>query len=313
MKKNNITAGHIAAIFTIIIWGTTFVSTKTLLKEFTPIEILFIRFIIGLIALTIASPKWMSIKNRKHEFMIASAGLCGITLYYLLENVALTYSQASNVGVVLSVAPMFTAVLAHFFLEGEKLKLNFFLGFIVAILGICLISYDGNTTLKLNPLGDILAILAAFVWAIYSILVRKISTFGYSTIQITKRTFIYGIIFMLPSMFFFGLDLKPEQLINPTNLFNFLFLGLGASALCFVTWNYAVKLLGAVKTSVYIYAVPVLTIISAVLLLQEKVTGMAAVGTILTLAGLILSESKMQWKRSQIDKADLEEMAAGEE
>lgn len=313
MKKNDNTAGHVAAIFTIIIWGTTFVSTKILLREFTPIEILFIRFIIGLVALTIASPKWMRIKNKEHELMIACAGLCGIALYYLLENVALTYSLASNVSVVLSVAPMFTAILAHFLLKNEKLKFNFFLGFVVAILGICLISYDGNTTLKLNPLGDILAILAALVWAIYSILVRKISAFGYSTLQITKRTFIYGILFMLPSMFFFGFDIKPAQLINPTNLFNFLFLGIGASALCFVTWNFALKLLGAVKTSVYIYAVPVLTIISAVLLLKEKIAGMAAIGTLLTLVGLVLSESKRKWKKNRDNKDDLTRVAAGEE
>lgn len=297
MEKNKQAIGHITAILTIILWGTTFISTKILLKDFSPVEILVIRFIIGLVALMIASPSKMKITNKRHEIMFACAGLCGITLYYLLENIALTYSLACNIGVVLSVAPMFTAIMAHFFLEGEKLKLNFFLGFLVAILGICLISFDGQNTLKLNPLGDILAILAAFVWGIYSILTRKISAYGYNIIQVTRRTFTYGLIFMVPTLIFFGFDIKLEQIVEPVNLFNILFLGLGASALCFVTWNFAVKILGAVKTSVYIYGAPVVTVITSILVLQERITPMAAAGAILTLVGLVVSESKIHIRR----------------
>lgn len=293
MEKKKLAVGHITAILTIILWGTTFISTKILLKDFNPVEILFIRFIMGLIALILVAPSRMRIKDKRHEFMFAFAGLCGITMYYLLENIALTYSLACNIGVVLSVAPMFTAILAHFFLEGEKLRFNFFLGFIVAILGIILISFDGHTTLKLNPLGDILAILAALVWGVYSILTKKISSYGYNTIHVTRRTFTYGILFMLPTLTFFGFDITMGQLTKPVNLFNFLFLGLGASATCFVTWNYAVKILGAVKTSVYIYLAPVVTIITSLLVLKERITPMGALGTVLTFAGLILSESKI--------------------
>ena len=69
-------------------------------------------------------------------------------------------------------------------------------------------------------------------------------------------------------------------------------MGLGASALCFVTWNYAVTILEAVKTSVYIYMVPVITVLTSVIVLHEQITFMAGVGTILTMAGLFISESK---------------------
>ena len=71
-----------------------------------------------------------------------------------------------------------------------------------------------------------------------------------------------------------------------------LFLGLAASAICFVTWNFAVKLLGPVKTSVYIYVVPVVTVISSVLVLHEKINLISALGIILALVGLVVSESK---------------------
>ena len=243
------TIGHITAQITIVIWGTTFISTKILLKDFTPIEILFFRFFLGLLVLTAVYPKRLRIKDKKQERTFAAAGLCGICLYYLLENIALTYTMASNVGVIISVAPFFTAVLSHVILKAEeKLKAGFFVGFIAAMTGICLISFSGGT-LQLNPIGDVLAIAAAFVWAVYSLLTRKISGYGYNIIQTTRRIFTYGIFFMLPFLFVFDFSLDVQRFAEPEYALNLIYLGLGASALCFVTWNYAVKMLGAVKTS----------------------------------------------------------------
>lgn len=238
----------------------------------------------------------MKIKIKKQELYFAAAGLCGVTLYFLLENIALTYTLASNVGVIISISPFFTAIFAHLFLNGEKLKLNFLIGFAAAIMGICLISFNGNNNLKLNPLGDILAVLAAVIWAAYSVLTKKISEFHYNTIQTTRRIFAYGLIFMIPALLIFGFNPNMALLIQPVNLFNILFLGLGASALCFVTWNYTVEILGAVKTSVYIYIVPVITVITSFIVLQEKITGTIVFGTILTIAGLFISENKITIK-----------------
>lgn len=281
-------AGHLAALFTILIWGTTFISTKILLEDFGPVEILFLRFAIGYGALFLACPHRMKGEGRRQELTFAMAGLCGICLYYLLENIALTYTMASNVGVILSAAPFFTAILSRLFLQSEeKLRANFFTGFVVAMAGIVLISFNGSR-LELNPLGDILAVLAAFVWACYSILTRKISGYGYPVILTTRRIFFYGILFLVPTAFFF--DFHLTRLADTANLFNILYLGLGASALCFVTWNFAVGALGAVKTSVYIYMVPVITVVTSVLVLKEPVTWISAAGTLLTVAGLFLSE-----------------------
>ena len=113
------TTGHMMALITIVIWGTTFISTKILLADFTPIEILFFRFLLGLFVLIVISPKRLKIKDKKQELTFAAAGLCGICLYYLLENIALTYTMASNVGVIISVAPFFTVVLCKVFIRAE--------------------------------------------------------------------------------------------------------------------------------------------------------------------------------------------------
>lgn len=292
MKSQN-KVGHLCALFTIIIWGTTFISTKILLVDFSPIEILFFRFVMGLLALLVIYPHRLKGTTKKQEITFVAAGFCGICLYYLLENIALTYTMASNVGVIISVAPFFTAIMSHLFLkEDGKLSANFFIGFVVAMIGIFLISFNGSK-LELNPIGDLLSLLAAFVWACYSILTKKISGYGYNTVLTTRRVFAYGILFMIPALFVFDFRLDLLRFAKPTYLFNIIFLGLGASAMCFVSWNLAVKILGAVKTSVYIYMVPVITVITSVLVLHEAITLLSVIGTFLTLAGLFLSESKL--------------------
>lgn len=295
--KNETTRGHLAAMLTIAIWGTTFISTKVLLTDFQPVEILFFRFVLGFLALLIVYPRLLKGTTFRQEVTFAAAGLCGVCLYYLLENIALTYTMASNVGVIISVAPFFTAILSHLFLKGEeKLRANFLIGFLIAMAGIALISFNGSS-LHLNLTGDLLALLAALVWACYSILTRKISSYGYHTILTTRRVFFYGLLFMIPTLFLFDFNWDPARLAEPVNLLNLLFLGLGASALCFVTWNFAVKLLGAVKTSIYIYMVPVITVAASVLLLHEPFTWMTGAGTVLTLSGLLLSEAQSLRKR----------------
>ncbi|MFR5874870.1 MAG: DMT family transporter [Eubacterium sp.] len=295
--NNKTIKGHFTAFITIMIWGTTFISTKILLVDFTPTEILFFRFLLGLAVLIIIYPKRLKIKNIRQELTFAAAGLCGICLYYLLENIALSYTLASNVGVIISIAPFFTAILSRFFIKNEeKLKVSFFIGFLVAVSGICLISMSG-AKLKLNPVGDILAVAASLVWSIYSLLTRKIGDYGYNTIQTTRRIFIYGIIFMLPVLFVFDFSFDIQKLVKPEYVLNLIYLGVAASAVCFVTWNYAVKILGAVKTSAYIYIVPVITVVTSAVVLKEKITVSAAIGTGLTIAGLFISQYKFAFKK----------------
>ncbi len=284
------TVGHLVALVTILIWGTTFISTKVLLTSFSPVEILLFRFVMAYAALWLFCPHWLKNVTLNQELVFMGAGLTGICLYYLLENIALTLTMASNVGVLITMSPFFTAILTHLFLKDqEPLRVNFFVGFVLAIGGIALISFNG-VKFELNPAGDILALTAAFVWACYAVLTRKMADFGFGTIACTRRTFFWGIVFMLPTPWIFEFRLGLEPLCDPINIINLLFLGLGASALCFATWNYAVKVLGTVKTSIYIYLIPVVTIITAIAFLGEPVTWMSVTGCAMTIAGLVISE-----------------------
>lgn len=286
MEKN--LQGHLAAIVTVIIWASTFISTKVLLGAFLPIEILFVRFLLGLVVLLVVSPKLLPFSNWKEESYFALAGLFGVFLYYYLENVALTYTLAMNVGIIGSISPFVTALLSRFVLKEGKIYPLFVLGFVCSIIGICFISLTG--TLNVNPIGDGLAFFATFFWAGYSLFVKKIGQFGYSTIAVTQRIFIYGLIFMAP-VFFYSIDgFDMARFLDLKNFANLLFLGIGASALCFVTWNFSVRQLGAVRAAIYIYSIPMLTTLASVVLLGEQLTVKTCIGIVLTLFGLFLSE-----------------------
>lgn len=297
--KNTELRGHLNALITIIIWGTTYISTKVLLRSFSPIEILFTRFVIGYLTLWILYPRRLKLSSRRQEWLFIGAGISGITLYYLLENIALTMTTATNVGIIITLAPFFTGLLSCVFLKTEKPSARFYIGFVAAMIGVALISLGDTEALSLNPFGDLLALLAAVMWAVYSILIRKISDLGAHTIQTTRRIFFYGLLFMIPMLFFMDFHLELSQFASAVNLGNMLFLGFGASALCFVSWNFAVKQLGAVKTSVYIYLVPVVTMIASVLVLHEVLTVKLLAGAALTLLGLWLSQSKLFDKKKQ--------------
>jgi drug/metabolite transporter (DMT)-like permease len=294
MKPSNQIWGHLAAFFTIFVWGITFISTKVLLVIFSPLEIMFFRLVMAVVALFIASPPGLARGqwNRtflRNEWKPMVAGLCGVTLYFMFQNIALTYTLAANVSVLVSVAPLFTALVSRAVLH-EKLKTNFLIGFSAAIAGIILVAFNGSLVLKLNPLGDLLSILAALAWAFYSVTIRKINAPQSSMIALTRKVFTYGLLFMLPALPLFQFRLGLERLAALPNLLNLLFLGVVASALCFVTWNFALHRLGPVKTSIYIYLVPVITVVTSAIVLRESITLVSTAGMILILIGMALSE-----------------------
>ncbi|WP_314059598.1 DMT family transporter [uncultured Vagococcus sp.] len=283
--------GHMAALITIFLWGTTFISTKFLLAYISPLEILVFRFVLGWLVLLVIAPKLLKTTNWREELLFVGAGLTGVTLYFLLENIALTYTLASNVGVIVAITPFFTALLASLFLKEETLRLSYFIGFLISLMGICVLSFSGGE-ISFSSIGDVLAVLASICWGFYSILTKKISNLGYSNILTTRRIFSYGILFMLVAMPFLGFKPQLAHYTQTVVWANLLFLGIGASAFCFISWNYAVKVIGAVKTSVYIYLVPVVTVTFSVLILHEPLTLPMVIGIGLAIVGLLVSERK---------------------
>lgn len=285
--------GHLLAIVTVCFWGTTFTSTKILLRTFTPVEILTIRFAIGYLLLLAIRPGIIRMKPKQEVYYILTS-LAGVGLYYILENTALQFTSASNAGVIISTAPFFTALLSHFNGKNrESFKWNFLLGFVFAIIGIFLISFNG-ARMDLNPIGDIMIVLCALSWAFYNILLKTVQTYGHDLILSTRRIFFWGLVAFAIYAPFTDYSISFSTDFSGINILNLLLLGAGASACGFLLWNKAVSIIGPVQANFYIYLTPVVTLVASIIVLNEQMTVLLAAGTILTLAGLIVSELKFK-------------------
>ncbi len=280
---------HIFALFCVIIWGTTFISTKVLLESFHPVVILIYRLVICVVLLFLIYPRIFKTITFKHELLFMGAGASGVTFYFLFENMALSYTNASDVGIIVSAAPFFTLIFCTLFLKSDRITIWFIIGFVLAMAGIVLISINGSNNLNANPIGYLLALIAMVMWGFYSVFVKKIGDIGYKGVGVTRKIMYYGLIFLIPFFFIFRCDFNFAALADFKNLGNILFLGILASTVCFLLWNYALRNIGAVKTSVYIYLSPVITTIASYFILGEVINGFTIFGMILAILGLILS------------------------
>jgi drug/metabolite transporter (DMT)-like permease len=289
MKHQGKLTGYLLALFTITVWGSTFICSKVLLTVYTPVQIMLTRFLLAYGALWLLRPKWVKLPLRQ-ELIFLILGLTGCSVYFYTENTALTYTLASNVSIIVAAAPIFTAVLAHLVGE-ERFKPNTLLGFLVAFAGVILVVCNGTFVLKLNPRGDLLALAAAACWAVYSVLLRKHSA-DLDPIFLTRRTLFWGIVTALPMALAEGVPYPVESLLQPVIAGNFLFLGLIGSGLCYVFWNRAIQILGVVTTNNFIYLNPFVTIVTARLFLSEPISPLALLGAVLITAGVVAAQGR---------------------
>ena len=297
--------GLFLAIPVILVWGITFVATKALLRDFSALEILFIRYGAAYLVLWAMCPRRLRVPSHREEVEYLLAGLFGVTVYQFLENAAIHYTTATNVSILVSICPVFTAALSQLVLREKALTRRFLLGFVLALVGVTMVCLNGVLEVHLNPLGDLMALGAAVSWACYSTLLSRINARNPDLLASTRRIFFWSLLFMLPLLVYgvrgpvdamggsFHVDLaaaaNAARFRSLPNLFNLAFLGLLASAGCFVAWNSACKRLGTVTATVGIYLIPAITALFAFAFLHERLTAMAAIGAVLTLLGVFLS------------------------
>ena len=282
-----------AAILTVAIWGETFVSTKLLLNNgMMPPDIFFFRFLLAYACIWIFSPKRLFPRTLKDEFRFLLLGITGGSLYFLAENSALKFSTASNVAILVGSAPLITAIVVGIFCKEERMNMKQWAGSAIAFFGMAMVVLNGQFVLDINPLGDALAIAAAAMWAVYSLILRQVSD-RYDVRFITRKVFAYGLL----SMGVYFLVVRPPDidiavLSKPLVWGNLIYLGLVASLGCFLMWNWAVTQLGTVRTTNIIYGQCFFTMLIAAIILGEKITPMAVLGTVILTSGMMIAIKK---------------------
>ena len=287
---------HIVAFLTVAVWGTTFVWTKLLIiNGLSPAQIFTLRFIIAYVLLTGFSlwrgrHKWLS-DNWRDELTMMALGLTGGSMYFLTENESLRFTTATNTSLIVCSCPLFAMLIIALFYKSERFSRLQALGSLLALIGMAAVVLNGHFVLHLSPLGDTLAFSACICWALYTLLMKPVMG-RYPAMFITRKVFFYGILTILPYYIFVPDMPSMDVLMRPEVALNLLFLGSVASMLCYLTWSWCMKGLGAVVCTNWVYVNPITTIIAAWLILDEQITVYFLIGSILIIMGMYLSSKK---------------------
>ena len=287
---------HLVAFLTVAIWGTTFVWTKLLIiNGLSPAQIFTLRFVIAYVLLLGFSlwrgrHKWFS-DSWRDELTMLGLGLTGGSMYFLTENESLRFTTATNTSLILCSCPLFAMLIIALFYKSERFSARQILGSVVALAGMAVVVLNGHFILHLSPLGDTLAFSACLCWALYTLLMKPVMG-RYPAMFITRKVFFYGILTILPYYVFVPDMPSLDVLLRPAVMWNLLFLGSVASMLCYLTWSWCMKGLGAVVCTNWVYVNPITTIVAAWLILGEQITTYFLMGSVLIIAGMYLSSKK---------------------
>lgn len=325
---------HIYALAVTAVWGTTFISSKILINAgFSPCGVFVLRSLIAYLCMwTLLTAKhrnghskfWAN--NVKDEFYFLLLGISGGSLYFLAENTAVSYTQTSHVSFIVGSVPLITAlvtiVVKRYFkgriasgLEDVRFSWNLLVGTILCMGGMAMIIFEGanasaDAVSAPHPvLGDLLALLSAVWWALYSILAGQLTT-EYGSLFTTRKVFFWGLVTIIPFVLYDvsttatisggstwgllqdGSASLGSLLCNGRILFNLFFLGLLASFIGYVVWNRVMAALGNVTSTNYIYLNPFFTLVVAVIVLGEKLTIVGTLGSLAIIGGVILAGGK---------------------
>ncbi len=284
--------GHILAFIVEAIWAVTYVATELLIKSgFTELQILVMRFVLALLVLYIINPKIYKPQSLKQELSFFLLSVFGMTCYYLFENLAIGKTDGTNVSIIISFAPILTLIGSVLLRKKDKVTFFEVFGFILAITGVIMVVFNGTVVLSFNMLGYILAFGAALSWAIYSVMLEGYLQ-KYDSIIITRRMLIYSLLLLVPAML--AKDGVPSLplVFTPGALLSLSLLGIFGGSLCYIWWNSAVKRIGVVTTTNYIYLSPFITMIFAYFVADTRITPMGALGAVLIIGGVVLSDLK---------------------
>lgn len=287
VKRPSTLIFHIAATLVVTIWGGSFVWTRELIHEgLNPVEIYIYRFLVAYLLIWPFSYRKIWANSVKDEVLLMLCGLCGGSIYFMAENTAVAHTTPSNVSLLTSLAPLLTVFLIGLIYKNDRPSKWVWIGSVGALAGVALIVFKNGFNLSVAPLGDMLAISAAFSWALYSLVLRKVDA-NYSALFITRKTFFYGLITALPFMLAEPSNSPVSTLLKPAVLTDLLVLSIGASLMGYFLWSLSVKKLGAITASNYLYVQPIATmVISAIQFEDDPITLIGTLGCLLIIGGV---------------------------
>ena len=298
------------ALISILVWGASFVAVKIGLKYLPPYTLVWLRFTIGLLILgaAVGIRRQFSLPPKKVWLYFAFLGFLGITFHQWLQSTGLVTSQATTTGWIVSSSPIFIAILGLLILK-EKLKWLQVLGIVVASFGVLLVITQGNLASLFSgnvvTTGDILILISAPNWAIFTILSRR-GIRNFPAALMMFYVMLFGWLFS-SVLFLAENGWRSIPNIRVDGWLAIGFLGVFCSGLAYIFWYDALKVLPAAQVGIFLYIEPVITVIVSLILLNEKITLPGILGGAIILLGVWLVNRINQTERLPINRGSSDE------
>ncbi len=282
---------YIEALFAVIVWGASFIATKVVLQDISPITVVWLRFFMGVVILGMAVilRRQFVLPDKKEWAYFALLGFLGITFHQWLQSNGLQTSEAGTTAWIVATTPVFMALLGWLLLK-EQLGWIKNLGILLAFLGVLVVVSRGDfrsvSIGSFGAPGDFLILISAVNWAVFSALSRR----GLKSHPASLMMF-YVMLFgwLFTSLLF----LATKSFLEIGNLtFNgwlgVAFLGIFCSGLAYIAWYDALKALPTAQTGVFLYIEPLVAVVVAFFVLGEAITSASLIGGAVILFGVWL-------------------------
>lgn len=282
---------YIEVTFAVIVWGASFIATKLALQDLAPVTVVWLRFAIGVLILGLATGlrNQFTLPQKRDLAYLGILGFLGITFHQWLQSTGLQTVQASTTAWIVATSPVFIAILSWIFLR-ERLVWLQIAGILLAAAGVLLVVSRGNLASifsgHFGTPGDILILISAPNWALFSIL----SSRGLKKYPATQMMFyVMAIGWLLTSILFFSAgNVKDIGHLTPSSLGGVGFLGIFCSGLAYIAWYDGLKALPATQIGAFLYLEPLVAVLVAWAVLGESLIPITLLGGAVILLGVRL-------------------------
>lgn len=282
---------HAPALFTALVWGSTFVASKHVLGAgLTPPVLMLVRFALAYALLWCFCREHRKIRLCTEELKYLVLGLSGGSLYFWLEYEALKRTAAVNVGLLSATVPLVSTAMAIAIGRARASK-NFVVGSVVALVGAVLVILNGDFGLTVMPVGDLIAVASVVLWAAYTVVLSTVDAAD-DPLFVSRRLFFYALVSMLPLVL---LNAEAEDfapLMRVDVLLPTAYLGVMASSVCMWLWHVSVRRIGLQQTNNYLYLLPVVAVLTSAIFVGAEITVYNLVGSLFILVGIIIADRR---------------------
>jgi len=283
---------YLAIFISTIFWGFSFIWTKIVLIHLGPITTILFRLIISTILLFIVSSSFKKIQkvasaDWKTIFLLA---LFQPFLYFIGENIGLTYTSSTVAAVIIATIPLFSPIASFLFLK-ERIGIMNLLGILISIVGVFFVIIKPDLSFSVSPIGISLFLLAVFSAIAYSIVVVRLAG-KYNVYTLVTYQNAIGVLLFIPIFFGFEYHSFLQVSFSWDFVIPLLELAIFASSLAFLFFTYGIQNLGVVRANTLANIIPVFTAIFAYFIIGERLNFFNTLGIAVVICGLFLSQLK---------------------